>query len=53
MQSTSARRSAFHKKESQATAKKKVDVENQWLKVKDSKGKVDYVAVWLVSESNL
>ena len=38
--------------EPQATAKKKVGVENKWLKVKDSKGNVGYVAAWLVSESN-
>src|SRR5688500_17566322 len=38
--------------EPQATAKKKVGVENKWLKVKDSKEKVGYVAAWLVSESN-
>jgi uncharacterized protein YkwD len=37
--------------EPQATAKKKVGVENKWLKVKDSKGNVGYVAAWLVSES--
>jgi uncharacterized protein YkwD len=34
-----------------ATAKKKVGMENKWLKVKDSKGNVGYVAAWLVSES--
>lgn len=33
------------------TAKKKVGVENKWLKIKDSKGNVGYVAAWLVSES--
>lgn len=38
--------------EPQATAKKKVGMENKWLKVKDSKGNVGYVAAWLVSESN-
>ena len=34
-----------------ATAKAKLGVENKWLKVKDSKGNVGYVAAWLVSES--
>ena len=38
--------------EPQTTAKKKVGVENKWLKVKDSKGNIGYVAAWLVSESN-
>jgi hypothetical protein len=38
--------------EPQATAKKKVGVENKWLKVKDSKGNIGYVAAWLVSESD-
>jgi hypothetical protein len=38
--------------EPQAKAKMKVGVENQWLKVKDSKGNIGYVAAWLVSESN-
>ena len=38
--------------EQQAKAKMKVGVENQWLKVKDGKGNVGYVAAWLVSESN-
>jgi uncharacterized protein YkwD len=33
------------------TAKAKVGVENKWLKIKDSKGNVGYVAAWLVSES--
>lgn len=37
--------------EPSSTAKKKLGVENQWLKVKDSKGNVGYVAAWLVSES--
>jgi uncharacterized protein YkwD len=37
--------------EPKATAKAKVGVENKWLKVKDSKGNVGYVAAWLVSES--
>lgn len=37
--------------EPQATAKRKVGVENKWLKVKDSKGNIGYVAAWLVSES--
>ena len=53
MRSTSARRSAFHKNGASGTSKKKVDVENQWLKVKDRKGTISYVAAWLVSESNL
>ena len=34
-----------------AAAKKKVGVENKWLKIRDSKGNVGYVAAWLVSES--
>jgi uncharacterized protein YkwD len=38
--------------ESQAAAKKKVGVENKWLKVKDSKGNIGYVAAWIVSESS-
>jgi uncharacterized protein YkwD len=38
--------------EPQATVKKKVGTENQWLKIKDSKGNTGYVAAWLVSESN-
>ena len=38
--------------EPQAAAKKKLGVENKWLKVKDSKGNVGYVAAWMVSESN-
>ena len=38
--------------EPQVTAKEKVGVENQWLKVKDSKGNMGYVAAWLVSESS-
>jgi uncharacterized protein YkwD len=37
--------------EPKATAKAKLGVENKWLKVKDSKGNVGYVAAWLVSES--
>src|SRR5688572_20002359 len=37
--------------EPKATAKAKMGVENKWLKVKDSKGNVGYVAAWLVSES--
>ena len=37
--------------EPKATAKAKVGVENKWLKVKDSKGNVGFVAAWLVSES--
>jgi uncharacterized protein YkwD len=37
--------------EPKAAAKAKVGVENQWLKIKDSKGNVGYVAAWLVSES--
>ena len=37
--------------ELKATAKAKMGVENKWLKVKDSKGNVGYVAAWLVSES--
>ena len=37
--------------EPKASAKAKVDVENKWLKIKDSKGNVGYVAAWLVSES--
>jgi hypothetical protein len=28
-----------------------VGVENKWLKIKDSKGNVGYVAAWLVSET--
>lgn len=35
-----------------AIAKAKVGVENQWLKVKDSKGNVGYVAAWLVREND-
>ena len=38
--------------ESRTTAKAKVGVENQWLKVKDSKENVGYVAAWLVKENN-
>ena len=38
--------------EPRATAKLKVGVENQWIKVKDSKGNMGYVAAWLVSENN-
>ena len=38
--------------EPQAKAKMKVGVENQWLKVKDSRGNIGFVAAWLVSESN-
>jgi uncharacterized protein YkwD len=38
-------------REPKATAKAKVGVENKWLKVKDIKGNVGYVAAWLVSES--
>jgi uncharacterized protein YkwD len=37
--------------EPKVTAKAKMGVENKWLKVKDSKGNVGYVAAWLVSES--
>lgn len=37
--------------EPKATAKKKLGVQNQWLKIKDSKGNAGYVAAWLVSES--
>ena len=37
--------------EPKATAKAKVGVENKWLKIKDSKGNVGYVAAWLVGES--
>lgn len=37
--------------EPKATAKAKVGVENKWLKIKDSKGNVGYVAAWLVSET--
>lgn len=37
--------------EPRATAKAKVGVQNKWLKIKDSKGNVGYVAAWLVSES--
>jgi hypothetical protein len=37
--------------EPRATAKAKVGVQNKWLKVKDQKGNVGYVAAWLVSES--
>ena len=37
--------------EPRATAKKKLGVQNQWLKIKDSKGNAGYVAAWLVSES--
>lgn len=37
--------------EPRATAKKKVGVQNKWLKVKDKTGKVGYVAAWLVSET--
>jgi uncharacterized protein YkwD len=33
-------------------ARTKVGVENQWLKVKDSKGNVGYVAAWLVKEND-
>jgi uncharacterized protein YkwD len=37
--------------EPKAAAKKKLGVQNQWLKIKDSKGNAGYVAAWLVSES--
>ena len=37
--------------EPKAAAKKKLGVQNQWLKIKDSKGNTGYVAAWLVSES--
>ena len=37
--------------EPKATAKAKLGVENKWLKVKDSKGNIGYVAAWLVSEA--
>ena len=36
--------------EPKAAAKAKVGVQNKWLKVKDHKGNVGYVAAWLVSE---
>jgi uncharacterized protein YkwD len=34
-----------------AMAKKKVGVQDKWLKVKDQKGNIGYVAAWLVSEA--
>jgi len=37
--------------EPKATAKGKVGVQNKWLKVKDQKGNIGYVAAWLVSET--
>jgi uncharacterized protein YkwD len=37
--------------EPKAAAKKKLGVQNQWLKIKDSQGNAGYVAAWLVSES--
>jgi uncharacterized protein YkwD len=37
--------------EPKAAAKAKVGVQNKWLKVKDQKGNVGYVAAWLVSET--
>ena len=37
--------------EPKATAKAKVGVQDKWLKVKDQKGNVGFVAAWLVSES--
>jgi hypothetical protein len=36
--------------EPKAAARAKVGVQNKWLKVKDQKGNVGYVAAWLVSE---
>jgi uncharacterized protein YkwD len=37
--------------EPKAAAKTKVGVQNKWLKVKDQKGNIGYVAAWLVSEN--
>jgi uncharacterized protein YkwD len=37
--------------EPKAAAKAKVGIQDKWLKVKDQKGNVGYVAAWLVSES--
>ena len=37
--------------EPRAAAKAKVGVQDKWLKVKDQKGNVGFVAAWLVSES--
>lgn len=37
--------------EATATAKSKIGKQNQWLKIKDQKGNVGYVAAWLVNET--
>jgi hypothetical protein len=34
-----------------SAAKAKIGVENKWLKVKDKKGNIGYVAAWVISES--
>jgi uncharacterized protein YkwD len=37
--------------EPKAGAKAKIGVQNKWIKVKDKKGNIGYVAAWLVSET--
>jgi len=37
--------------EPKAGAKAKLGVQNKWLKIKDKKGNIGYVAAWMVSES--